>query len=115
MRFENVSILSVEHVDPPQALTSDEIEVRLQPAIRRLGVRPTCCWSSRASSSGGCGSPEPPCSDPGNLGGEKAIEAAGIDPLSSRRPGEHLGDARTSSSPRRVRGAPRPVALRSTA
>ena len=37
MRFDNVSIVSVEHVDPPHVLTSEEIEERLAPALVRNG------------------------------------------------------------------------------
>jgi 3-oxoacyl-[acyl-carrier-protein] synthase III len=79
MRFENVSILSVEHVDPPQALTSDEIEVRLQPAIQRLGVRPNLLLELSGIVERRLWEPGTPCSDPATWAGEKAIEAAGID------------------------------------
>ena len=40
MRFENVSILSVSHVDAPNTLESEEIERRLAPVLKRLGFEP---------------------------------------------------------------------------
>ena len=40
MRFENVSILSVAHVDAPHVMTSEEIERQLAPALERHGMRP---------------------------------------------------------------------------
>jgi len=79
MRFENVSILSVEHVDPPVILTSEEIEARLQPAIRRLGVRPNLLLELSGIVERRLWEPGTPCSDPATWAGEKAIEAAGID------------------------------------
>ena len=38
MRFENVSILSVAHVDAPHRVASEEIEARLAPTLERLGM-----------------------------------------------------------------------------
>lgn len=40
MRFENVSICSVAHVDAPHRVTSTELEVRLEAPMKRLGVPP---------------------------------------------------------------------------
>ena len=40
MRFENVSILSVAHVDAPHRIPSAELEVRLSPFLRRIGFAP---------------------------------------------------------------------------
>ena len=39
MNFENVSVLSVSHVDAPHRVTSEEIEQRLAPTMDRLGIR----------------------------------------------------------------------------
>ena len=40
MNFENVSVLSVAHVDAPHRITSEEIEKQLAPTMERLGIRP---------------------------------------------------------------------------
>ncbi|GAB4216886.1 MAG: 3-oxoacyl-ACP synthase III [Sandaracinaceae bacterium] len=40
MRFENVSILSVASVDAPHRIASAELEARLSPFLRRLGIAP---------------------------------------------------------------------------
>lgn len=39
MRFTNVSISSVAHLDAPHVITSDELEHQLAPTLDRLGVR----------------------------------------------------------------------------
>jgi 3-oxoacyl-[acyl-carrier-protein] synthase-3 len=79
MRFDNVSILSVEHVDPPQFLTSEEIDARLQPAIRRLGMRPNLLLELSGIVERRLWEPATPCSEPAVEAGERAIVAAGID------------------------------------
>ena len=38
MKFDNVQILSVAHIDAPHAERSDEIESRLEATMKRLGV-----------------------------------------------------------------------------
>lgn len=40
MHFENVSILSLSYVDAPHRVTTRELEDRLAPMLRRLGIRP---------------------------------------------------------------------------
>jgi 3-oxoacyl-[acyl-carrier-protein] synthase-3 len=40
MRFDNVAILSVSHIDAPLCLESEEIERRLAPTLSRLGFDP---------------------------------------------------------------------------
>jgi len=39
MRFENVSIFGVAHVDAPHPVPSEEIEAQLAPSLERLGMR----------------------------------------------------------------------------
>jgi 3-oxoacyl-[acyl-carrier-protein] synthase-3 len=79
MKFTNVSILGVEHVDAPHVLTSEEIEEQLKPAVERLGVRPDLLrqlsgimerrlWDSGTTPS-----------QPATLAGERVLEATGID------------------------------------
>jgi len=80
MRFENVSILSVEHVDAPHRVTSAEIEERIAPTMKRLrlppdllrelsGIKARRWWDEGVEPSDGAA-----------MAGEKAIEASGIDP-----------------------------------
>ena len=38
MNYDNVSVLSVAHVDAPHRITSEEIEAQLAPTMERLGV-----------------------------------------------------------------------------
>lgn len=40
MKFQNVAVLSVAHVDAPLRLTSAAMEARIEPALRRMGLRP---------------------------------------------------------------------------
>jgi 3-oxoacyl-[acyl-carrier-protein] synthase-3 len=40
VRYFNVRILSVAHVDAPEHVSSEELESRLAPALRRFGVSP---------------------------------------------------------------------------
>jgi 3-oxoacyl-[acyl-carrier-protein] synthase-3 len=79
MRFENVSILSVEHVDAPHRVTSEEIENKLAPTMKRLrlpldllralsGIIARRWWDDGVRPSDGAA-----------MAGEKAIEGAGID------------------------------------
>jgi len=79
MRFENVSILSVEHVDAPRRITSEDLERRLAPTMRRLqlpynllrmlsGITARRWWENGIRPSDGAA-----------LAGERAIVAAGID------------------------------------
>ena len=79
MRFDNVSILSVEHVDAPHCLSSAEIEERLAPAIRRLGVRPNLLQELSGIVERRLWDPGTTPSEPATRAGERAIEAAGID------------------------------------
>jgi len=79
MKFENVSILGVEHVDAPHRISSQEIEGRLEPTMRRLGM-PTDLlrqlsgimerrwWDEGLRPSDGAAK-----------AGERAIEASGVD------------------------------------
>jgi 3-oxoacyl-[acyl-carrier-protein] synthase III len=79
MKFENVSILSVEHVDAPHRVTSQGFEERLEPALSRMnvptdilrqlsGIMERRWWDEGVKPSDGAA-----------MAGEKAIEASGID------------------------------------
>lgn len=39
MLFQHVSIAGLSHTDAPHALSSDEINLRLKPALDRLGIK----------------------------------------------------------------------------
>jgi 3-oxoacyl-[acyl-carrier-protein] synthase-3 len=79
MKFENVSILSVEHVDAPHRISSEEIEERLEPTLTRLnvpgdllrqvsGIMARRCWDEGYQPSEGAA-----------MAGKLAIESAAID------------------------------------
>ncbi|MEJ2189096.1 MAG: 3-oxoacyl-ACP synthase III [Acidobacteriota bacterium] len=79
MKFENVSVISVAHVDAPHRLSSAEIEKRLAPTMDRLGI-PSDMLRQRS------GIMERRFWDEGIMpsevaaqAGEKALEASGID------------------------------------
>ena len=40
MRFENVSVVSLAHVEGPIRMPSSEIEARIKPTMDRLGIGP---------------------------------------------------------------------------
>lgn len=79
MQFENVNILSVEHVDAPHRLSSEEIEQRLAPAISRLGIRPGLLLELSGIVERRLWDPGVTPSGPATQAGEQAIQAAGID------------------------------------
>lgn len=79
MKFENVSILSVEHVDAPHRMASEEIEERLESTLTRLnvpgdllrqvsGIMARRCWDEGFQPSAGA-----------SMAGERAVETSGID------------------------------------
>ncbi len=39
MKFENVSIIGLAHVDAPQRVTSAELETQLSPLLKRIQAR----------------------------------------------------------------------------
>jgi 3-oxoacyl-[acyl-carrier-protein] synthase-3 len=79
MRFENVSIVSVEHVDAPHRVTSEEIEDRLEPTMRRLGVPTDLLRQLSGIMVRRWWDEDTRPSDGAALAGEKALTAAGID------------------------------------
>jgi 3-oxoacyl-[acyl-carrier-protein] synthase III len=80
MRFENVAIYSVAHVDATHRVSSAELEARLEPTLKRLrvpkgllegltGIRARRMWDAAILPS-----------DAAALAGARAIAEAGIDP-----------------------------------
>jgi 3-oxoacyl-[acyl-carrier-protein] synthase-3 len=79
MKFDNVQILSVAHIDAPHPVGSDEIESILEPTMRRLGVPPGMLERFSGIKSRRHFDEEMPPSQAATAAGEKAIDAAGIE------------------------------------
>ncbi len=79
MKFENVSVLSVAHVDAPHKVTSEEIEEQLAPTMKRLGIRPDILRNLSGIMERRVWDEGVQPSQAAAMAGEKAIEAAGID------------------------------------
>jgi 3-oxoacyl-[acyl-carrier-protein] synthase-3 len=79
MNFENVSVLSVAHVDAPHRISSKEIERRLGPTMERLGIRPDLLRELSGILERRFWDEGTMPSEVAAMAGEKAIEAAGLD------------------------------------
>ena len=79
MKFENVSVLSVSHVDAPHKITSEEIEEQLAPTMDRLGIRRDLLRDLSGIMERRVWDEGIQPSEVAAMAGEKAIEAAGID------------------------------------
>jgi 3-oxoacyl-[acyl-carrier-protein] synthase-3 len=79
MKFENVSVLSVAHVDAPHKITSEEIEEQLAPTMDRLGIRRDLLRDLSGIMERRVWDEGMQPSEAAAMAGEKAIEAAGID------------------------------------
>ena len=79
MRFENVSILGVAHVDAPHRVTSAEIEGRLAETLNRLGMRPDLLRDVSGIEERRVWDEGVQPSDAAARAGELAIAKAGID------------------------------------
>jgi len=79
MKFENVSVLSVEHVDAPHTITSEKIEEQLAPTMDRLGIRRDLLRDLSGIMERRVWDEGVQPSEAAAMAGEKAIEAAGID------------------------------------
>jgi len=79
MRFENVRIVSVVHVDAPIRVRSEDIEARLAPTMQRLGVRPDLLRELSGIEERRWWDEGVEVSDAATLAGQKAIEAAEIE------------------------------------
>ena len=84
MRFENVKILSVSHIDAPHPVGSDEIESKLEATMKRLGVPPGMLERFSGIKSRRHFDEEMPPSEAATKAGEQAIEKADIDHLLRR-------------------------------
>ncbi|HSO23101.1 MAG TPA: 3-oxoacyl-ACP synthase III [Chondromyces sp.] len=79
MQFENVSVLSVAHVDAPHRVTSADIESRLAPTMERLGIRPDLLRELSGIMERRVWDEGTQPSEVAAMAGEKAIEASGVD------------------------------------
>jgi 3-oxoacyl-[acyl-carrier-protein] synthase-3 len=80
MRFENVSIVSVEHIDAPIRVTSEEIEERLRPTMDRLRLPPNLLRELSGIEARRWWKEGVVPSDAAGMAGRKALEVAGLDP-----------------------------------
>ncbi|MEE4274234.1 MAG: 3-oxoacyl-ACP synthase III [Thermoanaerobaculales bacterium] len=79
MRFEQVSILGVAHVDAPHVVTSQEIEERLAGTLERLGMKPNQLRDVSGIEQRRVWDEGFQPSDAAARAGERAIDIAGID------------------------------------
>jgi 3-oxoacyl-[acyl-carrier-protein] synthase-3 len=79
MKFDNVQILSVAHIDAPYSEGSDEIESRLEATMKRLGVPAGMLERFSGIKSRRQFDEEMPPSEAAARAGERAIEIADID------------------------------------
>jgi 3-oxoacyl-[acyl-carrier-protein] synthase-3 len=79
MNFNNVSVLSVSHLDAPHRVTSEEIERRLEPTMKRLGIRSDLLRQLSGIMERRVWDEGVMPSEVAAMAGEKALEKAGID------------------------------------
>jgi len=79
MKFENVSILSVAHVDAPHRMRSEEIEQQLAPTMQRLGVRSDLLRDLSGIMERRFWDEGVMPSEVATMAGEKALDSAGVD------------------------------------
>jgi 3-oxoacyl-[acyl-carrier-protein] synthase III len=79
VNYKNVSVLSVSHVDAPHRVPSVEIEARLEPTMKRLGIRADLLRQLSGIMERRMWDEGVMPSDVAAMAGEKALEKAGID------------------------------------
>jgi len=79
VNYENVSVLSVSHVDAPHRISSEEIERRLEPTMKRLGIRSDLLRQLSGIMERRMWDEGVMPSEVAAMAGEKALEKAGID------------------------------------
>lgn len=79
MKFENVSIASVKHLDAPHRITSAELDEQLMPSMERLGMMPGMLEGLAGITARRFWDPGVQPSDVAAQAAELAIEEAGID------------------------------------
>ena len=79
MKFDNVSIVDLAHVDAPHRITSLDIEEMLAPAARRLGLKHNLIAGLTGIIERRWWDPETSFSDAATLAAEKVLEKSGLD------------------------------------
>jgi 3-oxoacyl-[acyl-carrier-protein] synthase-3 len=79
VKYSNVQLLSIAHLDAPEKLSSEDIEGRLAPALKRFGVSKGILTKLSVIESRRMFDPVFLPSDGAAEAAEKAIEAAGVD------------------------------------
>ncbi len=79
MKFQNVSIIGLAHVDAPQRVTSAELEAQLSPLLERIQARPDLIQSLTGITARRFWEPGRQPSEVATMAAEKAILDAGID------------------------------------
>ena len=79
MKFENVSIIGLAHVDAPHRITSTELEKQLFPIIERIHARSDIIQSLTGIVARRFWEPGRQPSEAATMAAEKAIVDAGID------------------------------------
>jgi len=79
MQFQNVSILSLAHVDAPHRVTSSEVTGRLAETMQRLGMRPDVLESASGIAARRYWDRDVQPSEVAALAAEKALAASGVD------------------------------------
>ena len=79
MKFNNVSIIGLAHVDAPHRITSSELEKQISPIIERINVRPDIIQSLTGIVARRFWEPGRQPSEAATMAAEKAISNAGID------------------------------------
>ena len=80
MLFQHVAIAGLAHIDAPRRLSSDEIKVRLQPTLDRLGIRADMLKDVAGIHARRLWDGPMLASDAATLAGVKALADAGIEP-----------------------------------
>jgi len=79
MKFQNVSIMGLAHVDAPQRVTSAELEEQLSPILEQIRARKDIIQSLTGIKARRFWEPGRPPSEAATMAAEKAILDAGID------------------------------------
>ena len=79
MKFQNVSIIGLAHVDAPQRVTSAELETQISPILERIQARPDIIQSLTGIMARRFWEPGRQPSEAATMAAEKAISNAGID------------------------------------
>ena len=78
MRYENVSVVAVVHVDAPVLLSSAEITTRLRSTMERLGMRPGLLEEVAGIRERRVWGRPTPVADAAALAGQRALEVSGV-------------------------------------